>query len=54
MSIENLRQWDKGTRNFLKFGVPMNWPEQKIIMTTVFYDKSNGHQQKQSQQVEVP
>lgn len=27
--VEHLRQWEKGTRKFLKFGVPMIWREQK-------------------------
>lgn len=27
--IEHLRQWEKGTRKSLKFGVPMMWREQK-------------------------
>lgn len=29
MCVEHLRQWEKGTRKSLKFGVPMIWKEQR-------------------------
>ena len=54
MCIEHLRQWEKGMRKSLKFGVPMLWREQKnhhddcyFCMTNVLgMNKNNRHKWK--------
>lgn len=52
--VEHLRQWEKGTRKSLKFGVPMIWQEQKnhyddcyFCMTKIVgINKNNRHKWK--------
>lgn len=39
--VEHLRQWEKGTRKSLKFGVPMIWREQKNHYDDCYFCMTN-------------
>lgn len=54
--VENLRQWTKGRRKQLSFGIPMVWREQKSHVDDCYFclTKTSGYSKKTRQKLSYP